>query len=91
MLFVCTLDYDYPLVRNSLKIVPQGPITNQIIVGTPGKFLDCLEKRRNINTKNVIIFVLDEADQMFIDTGNGNGKTNNSSNQAIATKIISYV
>lgn len=68
--------------------MPQGPITNQIIVGTPGKFLDCLEKRRNINTKNVIIFVLDEADQMFLDAGNGKS-TNSASNQAIATKIIS--
>jgi len=68
-------------------VMPQGQITNQIIVGTPGKFLDCLEKRRNLNTKNVVIFVLDEADQMFLDSGTG--KNVNSSNQAIATKIIS--
>jgi ATP-dependent RNA helicase DDX19/DBP5 len=65
-------------------VMPQQ-ITNQIIVGTPGKFLDCLEKRRNLNTKNVMIFVLDEADQMFLDSG----KNVNSSNQAIAQKIIS--
>jgi len=65
-------------------LIPQV-LMNQIIIGTPGKFLDCLEKRRNLNTKNVIIFVLDEADQMFSDTPSGK----NDSNQAITIKIIS--
>ncbi len=39
------------------------PKTN-VVVATPGRFLDHLS-RRTINTKNVKILVLDEADRMF--------------------------
>lgn len=39
-----------------------------IIVGTPGKIVDWL-KRRVINTKNMKVFVLDEADEMVKEGG----------------------
>jgi len=39
-----------------------------LIVGTPGKIVDWL-KRRTINTKNLKVFVLDEADNMVAEGG----------------------
>lgn len=39
-----------------------------LIVGTPGKVVDWL-KRRTINTKNIKVFVLDEADNMVAEGG----------------------
>ncbi|GFH51206.1 hypothetical protein CTEN210_07682 [Chaetoceros tenuissimus] len=39
-----------------------------LIVGTPGKVVDWI-KRRTINTKNMKVFVLDEADEMVAEGG----------------------
>ena len=39
-----------------------------IVIGTPGKIVDWL-KRKTINTKNVKVFVLDEADSMIEESG----------------------
>jgi len=39
-----------------------------LVVGTPGKIVDWL-KRRTINTKNIKVFVLDEADNMVSEGG----------------------
>ncbi len=45
-------------------------INAHIIVGTPGTVFD-LVKRRQLETKNVKIFVLDEADNMLDQQGLG--------------------
>jgi len=47
-----------------------GPVTDHIIVGTPGKILDLI-KTRALTTSSVRIFVLDEADQMVDTQGMG--------------------
>jgi len=39
-----------------------------LIVGTPGKIVDWM-KRKTINTKNIKVFVLDEADNMVAESG----------------------
>lgn len=41
---------------------------SHLIVGTPGKVVDWI-KRRTINTKNMKVFVLDEADEMVAEGG----------------------
>jgi len=46
----------------------QGQIPNQIVVGTPGKITDLI-KRRHINTRDVKVLVLDEADEMLDQQG----------------------
>jgi ATP-dependent RNA helicase DDX19/DBP5 len=45
-------------------------ISAQIVIGTPGKILDLI-KTRTLNTNNIKIFVLDEADQMIDKQGLG--------------------
>ncbi|KAI8883223.1 DEAD-domain-containing protein [Backusella circina FSU 941] len=45
-------------------------MTEQIIIGTPGSVMDCM-RRNNINTSNISIFVLDEADNMLDQDGLG--------------------
>lgn len=47
-----------------------GPITANIVVGTPGTILD-LERRRQIDLSHVRIYVLDEADVMLDRQGLG--------------------
>ncbi|KAL9642420.1 hypothetical protein ABK040_014263 [Willaertia magna] len=44
-------------------------IEGQILIGTPGKILDLI-KRRQINTKDIKLFVLDEADAMLEEGSN---------------------
>lgn len=44
------------------------PLPAHIVIGTPGKVVDWL-KRKIINTKNIKVFVLDEADQMVSESG----------------------
>lgn len=52
-------------VRIILKGVEvKEKITDQIIIGTPGKILDMI-KKRIIDTRNVKMYVLDEADAML--------------------------
>lgn len=46
------------------------PVTDHLVVGTPGKILDLI-KTRSLNTTGVRIFVLDEADQMVDTQGMG--------------------
>eukprot|EP01117_Protostelium_nocturnum_P018492 TRINITY_DN7745_c0_g1_i1.p1 TRINITY_DN7745_c0_g1~~TRINITY_DN7745_c0_g1_i1.p1 ORF type:complete len:504 (-),score=187.27 TRINITY_DN7745_c0_g1_i1:154-1638(-) len=46
-----------------------GKVTAQVIVGTPGPFLDLITKKRSINPKSLKVFVLDEADVLFAMTG----------------------
>lgn len=46
------------------SIPPGGRATGQILVGTPGIFLNLL-KKRTLDTKNIKVFVLDEADNML--------------------------
>uniref|UniRef100_A0A7S0ZF31 RNA helicase n=1 Tax=Timspurckia oligopyrenoides TaxID=708627 RepID=A0A7S0ZF31_9RHOD len=45
-------------------------ITQQVVIGTPGKLLDLI-KKRSIDTKKVKVFVLDEADVMVDTQGMG--------------------
>jgi ATP-dependent RNA helicase DDX19/DBP5 len=47
-----------------------GPITEHIVIGTPGKVVDLLRKRQ-LNPSGIKIFVLDEADQMVSQQGMG--------------------
>jgi ATP-dependent RNA helicase DDX19/DBP5 len=47
-----------------------GPITDHIIIGTPGKVVDLL-KKRDLNPSTIRILVLDEADQMVSQQGMG--------------------
>jgi len=54
-------------------------IKNQVIVGTPGKFEFVLYKGRHMNPNMIKIFVLDEADQLFVADQKG---------QIAANKII---
>jgi len=56
-------------VYGGVSMRPQimGLKNSEIIVGTPGRILDHM-RRGNFNTKNIKIFVLDEADRM-IDMG----------------------
>jgi len=49
------------LVRDDIKILRDGV---QIVVGTPGRVFDMIE-RQAIVTRNMIMFVLDEADEML--------------------------
>jgi ATP-dependent RNA helicase DDX19/DBP5 len=44
------------------------PLQAHIVIGTPGKVVDWL-KRRIINTNNIKVFVLDEADEMVSASG----------------------
>jgi translation initiation factor 4A len=48
-------------VRTNIKLLQQYP---QIVVGTPGRVMDMIE-RRALDTRNIRIFCLDEADQML--------------------------
>ncbi|KAI9358101.1 P-loop containing nucleoside triphosphate hydrolase protein [Pilaira anomala] len=56
---------------------PTGPLStndilsHQIIVGTPGIILDCLKRRKTIDSKHLKILVLDEADNMLDQDGLG--------------------
>lgn len=49
------------------SLVPKK-ITAQLIIGTPGKILDLIT-RRKLDTRAVNIFVLDEADVMLAQQG----------------------
>ncbi|KAI1705067.1 DEAD/DEAH box helicase domain-containing protein [Ditylenchus destructor] len=48
---------------------PNTPFTEQIVIGTPGKMLDWIQKYRLIDAQNIICFVLDEADIMISQEG----------------------
>ncbi|CAH2445781.1 RNA helicase [Komagataella phaffii CBS 7435] len=53
------------------EAVPRGqPVTANILVGTPGLTLDLI-RRKQIDTSNVKVFVLDEADNMLDKQGLG--------------------
>lgn len=45
-------------------------VTDHIVVGTPGKVMDLIKKRQ-LDTSNISIFVLDEADEMVDTQGMG--------------------
>lgn len=64
----------YTKVKTAYAIpdaVPSGTkIDAHIVVGTPGKTFDLI-KRKQIDTKNVKVFVLDEADNMLDQQGLG--------------------
>lgn len=51
-------------------VPPKTKIDAQIIVGTPGKTFDLI-KKKSIDTKNIKVFVLDEADNMLDQQGLG--------------------
>lgn len=38
------------------------PITEQVVIGTPGKMVEWMIKDRRIDAKKIIAFALDEAD-----------------------------
>ncbi|XP_065176763.1 ATP-dependent RNA helicase DDX19A-like [Sycon ciliatum] len=44
---------------------PQPPVTEQIVIGTPGTVLDWIFKKRAFDATKLNIFVLDEADVMI--------------------------
>lgn len=48
---------------------PNARFTEQLVIGTPGKLADILLKYRLIEPKNVICFVIDEADIMLMQQG----------------------
>lgn len=50
--------------------VPRAPVENQVIIGTPGRVQDMM-KRKTINTRDIRVFVLDEADNMLDQQGLG--------------------
>lgn len=41
------------------------PVTSQIIVGTPGSLMECLTKKKAFDPTKIVVFVLDEADQLI--------------------------
>eukprot|EP00117_Sycon_ciliatum_P020924 scpid49735/ scgid18499/ ATP-dependent RNA helicase DDX19A; DDX19-like protein; DEAD box protein 19A len=47
---------------------PSGPVTGQVLIGTPGTVLDW-SKRRYVDLKKIRVFVLDEADVMIAQQG----------------------
>ncbi|KAI1706723.1 DEAD/DEAH box helicase domain-containing protein [Ditylenchus destructor] len=51
------------------RVNPNTVFTEQIVIGTPGKMLDWIEKYRLIDAQNIICFVLDEADIMISQEG----------------------
>lgn len=51
-------------------VAPGTKIDAHIVVGTPGKAFDLI-KKRSIDTKNIKVFVLDEADNMLDQQGLG--------------------
>ena len=53
------------------------PITEQLIIGTPGKMVEWMIKQRKIDAKKIIAFALDEADIMISQEGH----------QAMSTQI----
>ena len=46
-----------------------GPITNHVVVGTPGSIDNAVLKFRNLDVTNLFCFVLDEADYIFGQAG----------------------
>jgi ATP-dependent RNA helicase DDX19/DBP5 len=58
---------EYAIKDNNLK---GTKVTQHIIVGTPGTMSD-LMRRRVIDTKNIKVLVLDEADNMLDQDGLG--------------------
>ena len=62
------------LIRDTAMYNEQGQpkkITDHIIVGTPGKILNSIRKPELIDTSNIRVFVLDEADNMLQEGGLG--------------------
>jgi len=49
-------------IRNELMGLKRGP---QIVVGTPGRVIDHLTKRKTLHLEKIKYFVLDEADEML--------------------------
>lgn len=41
------------------------PITEQVVIGTPGKMVEWMIKDKRIDAKRIIAFALDEADSNF--------------------------
>lgn len=51
-------------IRIILKETNADRITEHIVIGTPGRVFDLIQKRR-LDTRNIKVFVLDEADHMI--------------------------
>lgn len=45
--------------------VPPGRVASQVIIATPGKAWDLINKSKTLRLDQVKVFVLDEADQML--------------------------
>lgn len=52
---------DSPLIK--------GKITKQVLIGTPGTVIECLQRTRSLAPREIKMFVLDEADQMMDQQG----------------------
>ncbi|RCN46905.1 DEAD/DEAH box helicase [Ancylostoma caninum] len=50
-------------------VKPSAPITEQIIIGTPGKLVDYLTKYNCLDASHICCLVLDEADVMINQAG----------------------
>ncbi|KAK6038508.1 hypothetical protein COOONC_23986, partial [Cooperia oncophora] len=50
-------------------VKPSAPITEQIIIGTPGKLVDYLTKYHCLDPSHICCLVLDEADVMINQAG----------------------
>jgi len=46
------------------KDIPEPDVNAHVIVGTPGRVLDCI-RRRKLNNDNLKVFILDEADEIL--------------------------
>lgn len=54
--------YGWQNIRNELAWLKNNP---QIVVGTPGRVIDHLIKKKSLNVEEIKYFVLDEADEML--------------------------
>lgn len=67
--YCCISILTIPIYSRYVHLVPKK-ITQQIIVGTPGKLLDLINKE-TLKTNKIKVFVLDEADVMIDQQGLG--------------------
>ena len=64
-----TVDLTIALAVKGQTVESNVPVTNHIIIGTPGTVMNWAIKFWVLNLKNIKIFVLDEADVMIAQQG----------------------
>lgn len=54
------------------KYIPRNALLMEhVIIGTPGIIMDCLRRKKTIDTRHIKLFILDEADNMLDQDGLG--------------------